>query len=61
MRMLWLICGITLRNDISIVTIRDMTSVEKTEDFLTEHGFRLFGHVKGMNKERAPVKAKKFS
>ena len=55
-----MICGKRLRDVISIQTIRDMTCVEKIEEFMREQRLRWFGHVERMDIERTPVNAKNF-
>ena len=57
--MLRKICGKTL-NNISNGTIREMTGVEKIEEFFREQRLRWFEHMEKMNDERAPVMAKIF-
>ena len=49
-----------LRDDISNETIHDMTDVEKIEEFLREQRLRWLEHMKKIDDERAPVKAKIF-
>ena len=58
MKILRVICGKTLRNSINNETIRVMTDVEKMKEFYREQKLRWFGHVKRMDGERVPVKAK---
>ena len=58
MRMLHMICGKTLRDDISNKTICEMTDVEKIEEFLREQKLRWFEHTEKIDDERAPVKEK---
>ena len=60
MRMLRMICGKALRDDISSEKIREMTGVEKIEEFLREQRLRWFEHMEKIDDERAPVKAKTF-
>ena len=55
-----MMCGKTLRDDISNGTIREMTGVEKIEKYLREQRLRWFEHMEKMDDERAPVKAKIF-
>ena len=56
-----MICGKTLRGDVSNETIRKMTGVEKIEEFLREQSLRWFGQIEKIGDERAPVKAKFFA
>ena len=51
--MLQMICGKTLKDDISNETIRDMTGVKKIKEFLREQRLRLFGHVERMDEEKS--------
>jgi len=57
MRMLRLMCGKTLKDRVRSEKIREMTGVEKIEEFLRDQRLRWFGHVERMSEERAPVKA----
>ena len=61
MRMLHMICVRTLEDGISNDTIRDMTCMKKIEEFLRKKTLQWFGHVKKMDDEKAPVKAKKIA
>ena len=56
LRMLRMICGKTLKDKINN-KIREMTGVERSEEFLREQKLRWLGHVKRMDEERGPVKA----
>ena len=60
MKMLRLICGKTSRDGISNEAIRDITGVKKIEEFQRKQRLRWFEHVKRMDDERDPMKAKKF-
>ena len=60
MRMLRMICEKTLKNKINNEKIREMTDVERLEEFLREQRLRWLGHVERMNEERGPVKALHF-
>ena len=57
MRMLRMMCGKTLNDRISNVKIREMTAVEKIEEFIRGQRLRWLGHVERMDIERGPVKA----
>ena len=57
MRILRMICGKTLKDIINNEKIREMTGVEKLEEFLREQRLRWMGHVERMDEERGPVKA----
>ena len=61
MIMFCMICEEAIRDKdgISNETIRDMTGIEKIEEFLREQRLRSFGHIERMDEKRAPVKAKK--
>ena len=61
MRMLRMMCGKTLRDRVRSERIREMTGVEKIEEFLRSQRLRWFGHLERMSEERAPVKAMKFT
>ena len=56
-----MICGKTLRDDISNETIREITGGEKIEEFLREQMLRWLEHMEKIDDERAPVKAKMFA
>jgi hypothetical protein len=58
MRMLRMMCGKTLRDRVRSEGIREMTGVEKIEEFLRSQRLRWFGHVERMSEERAPVMAR---
>ena len=60
MGMLLMICKKTLGDGKSNHTIRDMTDVEKIEEFMRKRRLRWFEHVKRMDDERAPKKNKKL-
>ena len=60
MRMLRMICGKTLRDNISNETICEIRGVEKVEEFLREQRLRWFEHMEKIDYGRAPVKAKIF-
>ena len=50
MRMLRIICGKTLKDKINNEKIREMTGVERFEEFLREQTLRWLGHVERMKK-----------
>ena len=52
-----MICEKTLKDKINKEKIREMTGVERLEEFLREQRSRWLGHVKEMDEERNPVKA----
>ena len=60
MRVLRMMCGKSLRDDLSNQTICEMTGVEKIEEFMREQRLRWFGRVERMDNERTLVKAKNF-
>ena len=57
MRMLRMICGKTLKDEMNNEKIREMTGVVRLEEFLREKRLRWLGHVVKMDEERGPVKA----
>ena len=59
MRMLRMMCGKTLKDRVRSERIREMTGVEKIEEYLRSQRLRWFGHVERMSEQRAPVKAMK--
>ena len=60
MKILLMVCGKTLKDDISKDKIREMTIVQETKEFLREQRLQWFGHMRKMDDERAPMKAKSF-
>ena len=56
-----MICENILRNGISNETIHDMTGMEEIEVFLREQRLCWFENVGRIDKERAPVDAKKLA
>ena len=60
MRMFCIICVKTERYGLRNKTIRNMTGLEKIEEFLREQRLRWFRHVERIDNERATVKAKRF-
>ena len=61
MRMLRMMCGITLKDKIRNKKIRMLTGVETLEEYLRSQRLRWFGHVQRMSGEKAPVKAGEIS
>ena len=55
-----MMCGKTLKDKINNEKIREMTCVERLEEFLREQRLRWLGHVERMDEERGPVKALKL-
>ena len=56
MRMLRMICGNTLKDEINNKKICEMTGVERLEEFLREQRLRWLGQVEKKDEERGPVK-----
>ena len=57
MRILRMICGKTVKDKMNNEKIREMTGVERLEEFLREQRLRWLGHLERMDEERGPVKA----
>ena len=57
MRMLQMMCGKTLKDQMNNKKIGEMTGVVRLEEFLREKRLRWLGHVERMDEERGPVKA----
>ena len=57
MRMLHIICGKTLKDKTNNEQIREVTGVERLEEFLRKQRLRWLGHVKRMDEETGPIKA----
>ena len=57
MRMLRMICGKTLKDNMNNEKIREMTGVVRLEEFLREKRLRWLGHVERMDEKRGPVEA----
>ena len=65
MKMLNMIWGKTLRDDLQVMsvsneTIHKKTSVKKTKEFLRKQRLRWFGDIKKMDDEKGSIKGKKF-
>ena len=57
MRMLRMICGKTLKDEMNNDKIREMMGVARLEKFLREKRLRWLGHVEKMDEEKGLVKA----
>ena len=55
--MLRMICGKTLEDKINNEKIREMTGVERLEEFLSEQWLLWSKHAERMDEERGPVKS----
>ena len=60
MRMLHLICGKTLKDEITNKKVRELTGVDEMKEFLRGQRLRWLGHVERMDENRRPAKALHF-